>query len=172
MHRLVWAALLLAACGESMDDRPLELEYLTQAILAPSCGATQCHSTFKQAGNYVFDTPEAARRTIVDEGLIRFDSSLYDPDMPTMARLIIWVTEIDPEAAGIGRMPFDAPLPNADVELLKEWISVQAPGAQCNPEKNSGKACNNNEVVECSADWTFGPRVQLCTNGCALGTCL
>lgn len=172
MYRLVWAVLLLAACGESKDDRPLELEYLTQAIFGPSCGATQCHSSFKQAKNYVFDTPEAARKTLVDQGLVRFDSTQYDPDTPAKAELIIWITEIDPNGAGIGRMPFDAPLPNADVELLTEWISVQAPGAQCNPSTGMGMACNNNEVVQCNADWTFGARVQLCTSGCVGGKCL
>ena len=172
MHRLVLAPLLFAACGSETDDRPLELEYLTQAIFAPSCGATQCHSSFRQAANDVFDTPEGVRASLVDHGLIRFDSTKYDPDDPNNADLMIWITQTDPFAAGIGRMPFDAPLPNKDVLLLKEWISVQAPGAQCNPELYGGNACNNNEVVACNTDWTFGARVMLCSNGCTLGMCL
>ena len=172
MHRLVWAPLLcLAACGETTDDRPLELEYLTQAIFAPTCGATQCHSSFKQAANYVFDTPEAARETLVGSGLINFNSDKYDPDTPNNANLIVWITEIDPFGRGIGRMPFDAPMQNKDVLLLKEWISAQAPGAQCDPGANSGHACNNKEVVQCNADWTFGTRVQLCSGDCVGGTC-
>jgi hypothetical protein len=172
MHRLAWAPLLvLAACGESTDDRPLELEYLTQAIFAPTCGATQCHSSFTQAGEVVFDTPEAARRTLVNGGLIRFNSDKYDPDRPEDADLIHWITDIDPFGAGIGRMPFDSPMPNRDVLLLQEWIGAQAPGAQCNPDENMGNACNNKEVVACNADWTFGARVQLCTGDCVAGTC-
>ena len=172
MHRLGWAPLLfLAACGETTDDRPLELDYLTQAIFAPSCGATQCHSSFKQAANYVFDTPEAARRTLVNEGMVNFNSTDYDPDNPNESRLIVWITETDPEGAGIGRMPFDAPLPNKDVALLKEWISAQAPGAQCDPDAFMGHACNNKEVVECNADWTFGARIMLCSGDCVGGMC-
>jgi hypothetical protein len=173
MYRLVWAPLLLtAACGETTDDRPLELEYLTQAIFAPTCGASQCHSSFKQAGNAVFDTPETARRTLVDKALIRFDSTKYDPDNVNQTDLVIWITEIDPFGLGTGRMPFDAPMANKDIALLKEWISAQAPGAQCNPDEDMGRACNNKEVVDCNADWTFGARVQLCTGDCVGGMCL
>lgn len=172
MHRLVIAPLLLiAACGTSEDDRPLELEYLTAAIFAPSCGATQCHSTFAQAGLVVLDTPENVRRTLIGGGLVQFDSGQYDPDNPDNASLIVWITQIDPFGRGIGRMPFDAPIPNKDVELLREWISVQAPGAQCNPELNNGMACNNKEIVQCNADWTFGARVQVCPGECVQGKC-
>ena len=178
MHRLVWMPLLLAACGTSSDDRPLELDYLTQAIFAPSCGTTQCHSSFVQAKNDVFDTPEAVRASLINNGLIKFDSTKYDPDNPNQTDLIIWITETVPfggipgsDGKPIGRMPYDAPLPNKDVLLLKEWISAQAPGAQCNPEATSGHACNAKEVVECNADWTFGARIQLCSGDCIGGEC-
>jgi hypothetical protein len=170
--RLVWAPLLLcAACGDTGDDRPLELDYLTQAIFEPTCGATNCHSSFARAGNVVLDTPENTRQTLIGGGLIRFDSEQYDPDNAGNASLIIWITQIDPFGRGIGRMPFDAPIANKDVELLEEWISVQAPGAQCNPALNEGMACNNKELVQCNADWTFGARVMLCPTECVPGTC-
>jgi hypothetical protein len=173
MHRLVVLPLLLvAACGDGKDDRPLELDYLTQSIFAPTCGATTCHSSFKQAANLVFDTPEGTRQSLLDDGLIRFNSDKYDPDMPNDADLIIWITEIDPFGLGIGRMPFDAPMPNADVILLKDWIAAQAPGAQCNPLENDGHACNNKEVVQCNANWTFGERIQLCATDCIAGKCM
>ncbi|HEY5951458.1 MAG TPA: hypothetical protein VIV40_38455 [Kofleriaceae bacterium] len=172
MHRLAWLPLLLAAaCGTTTDDRPLELDYLTQAIFAPTCGATQCHSSFTQARNVVLDTPEAVRSSLLDNGLIRFDSTSYDPDSPNQADLITWITDTDPFGLGIGRMPYDAPMPNKDVLLLKEWIAAQAPGAQCNPDVGGGMACNNKEVVQCNADWTFGTRVQLCSGDCVQGTC-
>lgn len=181
MQRLV-DRLLLATCATSAvacggveeDDRPLELEYLTVSILAPTCGATQCHSTFRQAANTVFDTPEAARESLVNSGLIRFDFSQYDPAEPSRANLIQWITEIDPFGAGIGRMPFDAPMPNKDVELLIEWIREPGPGrtgglafgAQCNPDANEGMACNNTEIRRCDDDWNFGELVMTCPTGC------
>jgi len=172
MNRLVWSTLfVLAACG-SQDDRPLELEYLTQAIFAPSCGPAQCHSTFKQEANNVFDTPEGVRRSLVENGLVRLGSTKYDPDDAANAELIIWITETDPFGLGKGRMPNDAPLPNQDVYLLREWIEHETPGAQCNPEANDGKACDNKVVVQCNADWTFGTRVMVCTGDCEQGKCL
>jgi hypothetical protein len=171
MHRFVWGLLVCAACGVEKDDRPLELDYLTQAIFAPSCGATQCHSTFKQEANLVFDEPWAARRTLLDNGLIRFDSTHYDPVAPSKADLIIWITEIFPFGGDIPRMPLDAPLPNKDVLLLQEWIEAGAPGAQCDPDANGGMACNDKEVVQCNADWSFGARVQLCSGDCIAGRC-
>ncbi len=167
----VWPLLLTAACGVSQDDRPLELTYLTQAIFAPTCGTTQCHSTFVQAAENLFDTPDGVRHSLVDHGLILFDSTQYDPDDPDNASLIVWITETDPYGLGTGRMPLDAPMPNKDVLLLKEWIAAEAPGAQCNPEANGGMACHDKEVVQCTADWSFGARVQLCAGDCIQGTC-
>jgi hypothetical protein len=178
MHRLAFALVVAGAvgCGVEKDDRPLELEYLTQAIFAPTCGATQCHSTFKQANNVVFDNPESARSTLVNGGLIRYDGAKFDPEEPEEADLIVWITELDPFGAGIGRMPFDAPLPNKDVQLLMEWIRDPATdpdnvgglgrGAQCDPSNNNGRACRNREIVECGDDWNFGEVIETCPDSC------
>lgn len=172
MYRLLWAPLLLAAaCGASEEDRPLEVGYLAQAIFAPTCGATACHSTFRQSRGLVLDTIDGVRHAMVDNGLIRLDSTKYDPDNAANADLIIWITQTDPFGLGIGRMPYDQPMPNADVLLLKEWIENEAPGAQCDPAQAGGKACRNKEVVQCNPDWTFGTRVQLCSGDCVGGQC-
>lgn len=114
---------MLAALGcGATDDRPLEAEFVTEAVLAPSCGVAQCHSTFKQAGERVFDSVAEMRRSIVEFGLVSLDSLQFDPGDPANAALTIWVTKIDPFRRGIGRMPLDAPLPDADVDYLKRWI--------------------------------------------------
>src|SRR5687767_3761465 len=117
MQRPVCALLLLvavssvviAACGtvedegtvctEEGDDscgRPLDLEYMTAAILAPSCGLAQCHSTFHQAGGLAFDDPDNARVSLLtpDSGpLLQFTSDRYDPERTDgqVANLIAWV---------------------------------------------------------------------------------
>ncbi|HUS29414.1 MAG TPA: hypothetical protein VMZ53_12935 [Kofleriaceae bacterium] len=184
MVRLLVASALFAAAAsgcvgeEGPDYRPLELGYLTQSVFAPTCGATQCHSTFKQAATDVFDTPDGVRRSLVNNALVRLDPAKYDPDDAKNADLIIWITQIDPFGAGIGRMPYDAPMPNRDVKLLIEWIEHDAPGAQCNPELNSGKSCTvdssgRNVVANCSDDWNFDLSTAIpCTSGCAAGQCL
>jgi hypothetical protein len=163
--------LVVAACGTNNDDRPLTVEYVTEAVLAPTCGAAPCHSTFKQSRGDVFDTVEAVRRSLVDNGLIAFESRSYDPDAPENSGLITWVTKTDPFNRGIGRMPYDAPMPNEDIKYLEKWIRAQAPGAQCDPALNAAMACNKNDVVQCNPDWTFGDFVLTCSAGCASGVC-
>jgi hypothetical protein len=171
MVRLAWLLPLLAACGTTTDDRPRTIEYVTEAILAPTCGAANCHSTFAQQRGDVFDTVEGSRRSLVVNGLISFDSVAYDPANPDQAALIIWITQTDPFGLGIGRMPFDAPMPNEDVNLLKLFIKEGAVGAQCNPDANGGMACNNRTVVKCNADWTFGDQITVCPGDCIAGAC-
>ena len=140
MVRLALAlALALAACGTTTDDRPRTIEYVTEAILAPNCGDAQCHSTFRQSRGDVFDTVEGARESLIRNGLIVFDyppppTPGYDPDHPENAQLIQWITQTDPLGLGIGRMPYDHPIPNEDVTFLEEYIRESAPGAQCDPE--------------------------------------
>jgi hypothetical protein len=124
MHRLVVAAALVsAACGTSDDERPKTLEYITVAILAPSCGNAQCHSSFRRAEGLAFDTVAAARDTI------NADASLVIPGEPADSQLfkVLISPGGDPDVV-VPRMPYDQPLPNADIELIEEWIEDGAPG--------------------------------------------
>ena len=123
MVRCVWLALLIAACGVDDDREYQDGRYITEAILAPTCGRAECHSTFVGAKGDVFDTLVGMRRSIVDNGLVELDSVQFDPADPSNAALIQWVTKTDPFGLGIGRMPYDSIMPNSDVELLKKWIT-------------------------------------------------
>ncbi len=188
---LLVSAAWVAGCGVERDDRPLELEYLTQAVFAPSCGLTQCHSTFRQVDNLVFDTPEGVRRSLVREQwrdgvpALRFDSDHPDPLFPYSSRLYTLISTTDPFPFGanrIPRMPLDAPLPNKDLDLLVTWlkdpsvvtihgefgVGERARGAQCDPERNPGSyACDDDQVVVCGDDWNFGQLVVDCMGkGC------
>jgi hypothetical protein len=172
MQRLVpLAALLASACGSATDDRPPTLEYITETILAPSCAAAQCHSPFKAQVGDVFDTPEATRRTIVANGLVFVE----DRDAPEASYLIRSLTVgtdslLDP-GSGTVRMPYDAPMPDADIELIKRWIEAGIPGAQCVPNDQNlgcqvhtvaGQQLPVYDVVECP-DGNAGAIVQTCT---------
>ena len=120
MHRLVVAALALAACGTSNDDRPATLQYITVAILQPSCGNAQCHSSFRRAKDYAFDTVEEAQDTFATYPLV----VPGDPDGS-----LLYQTLISPGGDGFAkRMPYDQPLADADVELIHTWIMAGAPG--------------------------------------------
>ena len=164
-------ALASAACGTTTDDRPRTIEYVTEAILAPTCGQAECHSTFRQSRGDVFDTVAAARRSLIVNGLISFDSTQYDPANPPGALLIQWLTQTDPLGLGIGRMPYDAPMPNEDVNFLELYIKEGAPGAQCNPDAPGHLVCKNRSVYTCNDDWTFGDLVTDCAGDCSSGAC-
>lgn len=114
MYRLVLlAAVALTACGEEVDDRPATLEYVTQAILQPNCGQYVCHSAFRNAAGYAFDSVEAARESL---------RVLVAPEDAELSPLIDVVTrETD-------RMPLDSPLFDRDIELLRRWINEGAEG--------------------------------------------
>jgi len=85
--------------------------------------------------------------------------------------MIRWLTETDPDGKGIGRMPYDAPMPNEDIRFLENWIAAAAPGAQCNPNVPGGMGCNNMDLHLCNSDWTFGALVMSCPTSCSEGLC-
>ena len=121
MYRLVLAAvvgpsLALAACTQTENDRPATLEYITEAILQPSCAQHVCHSSFRMEKGYAFDTVEAARRSLSSGVVIPGDSE--------SSLLVIALTR------RIKRMPYDAPLPDKDIELIKRWIDAGAMGIE------------------------------------------
>ncbi|HEX3758542.1 MAG TPA: hypothetical protein VHW23_07530 [Kofleriaceae bacterium] len=169
MQRLVLIGALLAsasgACGAT-DDRPRNLEYITQTILAPTCAAAECHSAFKMEVGDEFDTVDAARRTILNNGLV----SPGDPSGSTLVQSItVGVPSIlDPMSQTIVRMPFDSPMPDADVALIEAWIQDGAAGAQClaNDQGNGCSTTTNGatrtyHVVKC-VDGNIGDVVMDC----------
>jgi hypothetical protein len=140
MQRLVLIGALLGgaagACGVT-DDRPRTLEYITDTILAPTCAAAQCHSAFTMQVGDEFDTVDATRRTIVDNGLV-------EPGSPGASYLYNTLTVGVPSILSPGttvRMPFDAPMPDADIALIAAWITDGAPGAQC-LANDQGNGCS------------------------------
>jgi hypothetical protein len=186
MHRFAWfGALLASACGNVTDDRPPTLEYITEAILAPSCATAECHSAFKAQVGDVFDTPAATRRTIVGNQLIVFPDDMLDPHNSFLIQsLTVGVQSLLDPAAGLVRMPYDAPMPDADIQLIERWIALGVPGAQCESNaQNLGCRARSvaggteYSVVEC-VDGNFGatitvcPGVQVCTFYTGNGQCV
>ena len=136
MQRLAMGFLVLAACGTTDDQRPRNLDYITEAILAPSCGGATCHSSFKGAKGFVFDTVEATRLTLQnDDRLVRFDGDA------AASGLVLNLTLEQPQAP---RMPLNAPIPDVDIALIQDWIGFGAPGV-C----NGVAACLGPYAVKC-----------------------
>ena len=118
MYRLVLvAATALAACNQTDNNRPATLEYVTEAILQPACSQSTCHSSVRMERGYAFDTVAMSRRSLTLPGLVNKGDS-------ESSLLYIVLTR------KVKRMPYDSPLPDKDVALIKEWIDAGAPGLE------------------------------------------
>ena len=118
MPRLVLvAAIALAACNQTDNNRPATLEYITEAILQPSCSQYDCHSSFRREKGYAFDTVDAARASLQPTGVVNTSPG------EEQSSLIYQVL-----TRKIKRMPYDSPLPDKDIALILQWIQNGAPG--------------------------------------------
>jgi len=116
MYRLVLvAAVAMTGCNQTDNNRPATLEYITEAILQPSCSQSTCHSSYRREKGYAFDTVEEARKSITDHSLVAAGDSSASLLYNVLVR-------------SVKRMPYDSPLPDKDVELIKKWIDDGAPG--------------------------------------------
>ncbi len=130
-----WLVLLVSlgfACGTSTDDRPRTTAYVTKTVLAQTCAEAQCHSSFVQKHGYAFDTVDAVKHTLFAEITAPVRSALISestapPDQPLSN--VLRLRNGDPNPDGIKAMPYDSPMPEADVELLLEWAALGEPGA-------------------------------------------
>jgi hypothetical protein len=161
---LVAGALVAGACGSETDDRPATLAYITDAILAPSCASAECHSAFRAQVGDVFDTVEAARRTIAGNGLVRYPLDVVDPSQSLLIRtLTVGAPSILDPSSGNVRMPYDAPLPDADIDLIRAWIAAGAQGAQCEPNPQQ-RGCQQRLVATPAST-----RLEYAVVGCVEG---
>jgi hypothetical protein len=111
MVRFAVAAVVVMACSQTDNDRPATLEYVTQAILQPSCAQDVCHSSYTRAKGYAFDTIEAARVSL---------RPIVSKDEPESSLLYTVLTRT------VKRMPYDAPLPQKDIDLILRWLQDRA----------------------------------------------
>jgi hypothetical protein len=102
------AAVLLAAagCGAEPDDRPVSFTYIWQAILVPNCTTSNCHSALTTVSGFGLEDRDEAYDVLSDSLL---DSVIRGvaPDKP--------------------RMPPDQPLPQADIDLIINWVLAGKP---------------------------------------------
>jgi hypothetical protein len=120
MFRLGWSALGLllwglGGCGPSAPDRrPLRWAYVHPAIIVPSCATSGCHSAAAVAGGRSFESERDSLRTLLADQFVQ-------PGNPHSPLLYVL------EGTERRRMPPDAPLPAADVELIRAWVEEGAP---------------------------------------------
>ncbi len=116
---LVGVLAALPACDQTENDRPPTLPYITLAILQPYCAQGVCHSSYRKENGYAFDTVDAARESLLI-GRSGAATRLVNPDEPETSLLYTVLIR------KIRRMPYDAPLPDKDIELIRRWIEQKA----------------------------------------------
>ena len=140
MNVKMWlcALLITGACNlenDTQDDRPATFEFITQAILKPSCGTAECHSAMKAEKQDVFDSVDGARTTFtVTHTDLVFTCATLQPPEPSPCNnddvnnsyLVQVISTADNEG---DRMPLDQALSNKDIELIRTWIQDGAPTA-------------------------------------------
>ena len=113
--RLLLAMLAgVAACAGDPADRPATWRYLHPAIIAPNCATSSCHSALVSTAGLALDDREASHARLVELQFVV-------PGDPASALMPLL------EGDERDRMPPDAPLPAADIELVRIWIEAGAP---------------------------------------------
>jgi hypothetical protein len=123
----------------------MTLTYIAETILAPNCGAANCHSTWKHERGNIFDTVSGTQYTLARTlpppndalppliGCLASDNvTIIDPcdlDFGTFDARSTYLYQVlvDRDTEG-DRMPLDQPLANKDIAFIAQWIDAGAPG--------------------------------------------
>ncbi len=149
MKYFLIVAISLAGCDLSdkpANDRTPTLAYVTEAILAPTCGTAECHSSFHAQSGDVYDTVKGAQATLANPnyGLVYTCDKLATPlespciEAPANSYLITVITTTTVSGK---RMPLDQVMSSSDIATLADWISNGATGLDLSgvpPLKASG----------------------------------
>ncbi len=104
----------VAACAGDPLERPATWSYLHPAVVAPSCATSSCHSALVETAGIALDDRDGSYDQLIDR-------SFVVPGDPASALLPLL------EGDERSRMPPDAPLPQADIDLIRVWIEAGAP---------------------------------------------
>jgi hypothetical protein len=103
-----------AGCGGAVDDRPPKWSFISATIMEPSCATVSCHSAISQRGGVDLHAREIGYYTLIN-GFYVIPGA---PDQSAVVSLM--------NAQGSHRMPPDVPLPEADIQLIENWITAGA----------------------------------------------
>src|SRR5262245_59976535 len=103
------------ACGSASDDRPAKWSFMQPAIVQPNCATASCHSEVAARAGVVLEGRETAYNTLISRHFVI-------PSHPEASGVLNLL-----RATQVPRMPPDAPLPPADIQLIQQWIAMGAP---------------------------------------------
>jgi hypothetical protein len=99
---LFFNVLGVVGCGSLKDERPAKWSFIYPTIIQPQCATVNCHSEIAKKGGQDFHDRELA---------YCFLGSNFRPYL------------VKDTSEEIPRMPPDAPLPAADIELITAWAA-------------------------------------------------
>lgn len=100
-----------AGCGSATDDRPADWSVISATIVEPSCATVNCHSKITAQGGVDLHDRTTGYYTLIN-GFYVIPGNVADSTVVSLMN-----------AQGSLRMPPDVPLPEADVELIENWIT-------------------------------------------------
>jgi hypothetical protein len=115
-YLFVFALLTFGSLGgcDHPDTRAADWDFIHAAVIIPSCATSSCHSSLsRNAGVDLEDVDGAYQFLTVDNQFV----VAGDSRSPLMFLL---------EGDERPLMPPDAPLPAADVDLIRQWIEEGA----------------------------------------------
>lgn len=123
---LALASASLAACGDA--ERPPTFEYIHTAIIEPNCTTASCHSELAQVSGLDFTSLDTTYSELTGRECENDDAparGFVNPGQPENSQLMFLLLDIEVPRP----MPPDVQLPEADIDLIEQWILE---GAPCN----------------------------------------
>lgn len=108
-------ALTIVGCVNG-DPRGPTWDAVSTTIMQPRCGTASCHSSLAATAGIVLDTREAGYRSLVSMPPDGYGVFVVGGDPRASALMFLLLGE------EVDRMPQDAPLARADIDLIEQWI--------------------------------------------------
>lgn len=105
---------LAIGCAADPSERPATWSYLHAAVIAPNCATSSCHNQRTATAGVVLDDADTAYAHLIERQFVV-------PGDPASTLMLLL------EGTERRRMPPDAPLPAADIDLIRTWIAEGAP---------------------------------------------
>jgi hypothetical protein len=127
----LFSGALLSGCGSNEDNRPAQWSYIYPAIIQPSCATASCHSNFTRRAGVNFGDKEeawiqmACRHFVVSCAPAGTnDACTGQPSTCTAGQTAVDQSQVlyQLRAMGASRMPPDFALPDADIQLISDWV--------------------------------------------------
>ncbi|HEV8323537.1 MAG TPA: hypothetical protein VG389_18110 [Myxococcota bacterium] len=107
------------------DPRPATFDFIATTILAPQCATSSCHGRVARAAGLSFETAAESYQSLAEMGALEPSVVGTGPGSNVACNPLLLATRAGPSCGGESgnvTMPPDAPLPDADVALMEQWL--------------------------------------------------